>query len=86
MTTHVHPDHFKLIVSEIDNNQADNTALYVGVSVCLVLLLLFLTCLGVFTYHYKKKTRHYVNFVNWYYKPIKKAYKKKVSYNSHDSN
>ena len=41
-------------------------------------MLLFLTCLGIFSYHYKKKTKHYVNFVDWYYKPMKKAYKKKA--------
>lgn len=45
----------------------------------LIILVLFLTCLGIFTYHYKKKTKYYVNFVDSYYKPIKKAYKKKVN-------
>ena len=44
----------------------------------LFILVLFLTCLGIFTYHYKKKTKYYVNFVDSYYKPITKAYRKKV--------
>ena len=43
----------------------------------LFILVLFLTCLGIFTYHYKKKTKYYVNFVDSYYKPITKAYSRK---------
>ena len=59
-----------------DIAQDDHTALIIGLTLFLTVLALVLTCLGLSVYHFKKKTKQYHNFVNWYYKPL--VEKKKV--------
>ena len=50
--------------------QDDKTGLIIGLTLFFAILTISFLCLAIVVYHFKMKTKHYYNFVNWYYKPI----------------
>ena len=56
-------------------DKSKNAALIIGLVLFAIIGILFGICLCIAVYHFKKKTKYYYNFVNWYAKPLSKKHK-----------